>query len=623
LVTGVLSGVLSFLPVAERLQAGRVSKHWRRELQLLSTWLDAGWHLTRHIEKANALPLPSWLCARLSVVRCSIDWLLCAAPFERFRQLKNVRHLDLLLNDLKFGTAATEKAALRRHLYSLRLLSLGLPLLSSLAPQSDERNGGSWLLSVLAQPEPNSRAPSPLARWSAKLTHLRCEIELVPDDSVLVALAAQRWPKLRKLQLTLHCDQLNRPLAAVEHLCRAFLSESMPSLTWLEVGRACYRQVDDQGVYDQDCACTDWWKHLISGVHTLTNLKLDLSCSDQIHLLELLCLISADAMPQLKQLTLVECKFLPLLDDERPAVIALLQGMPLTQLIHINPYDGGFQLLQHLPHLSVCELSGVCCEESVAAVPRLQTLSCSAYDIEGIAERWWRRCGCPPRQHAGFVDEEKWQDHLTQRAHHHPAAAVAGTSAPVIRVLRCGSPRLRGFPMRARIFPYLAHLPQLRELECCLNPMDLRALALLPQLEQLTLWLTEFVRSSMLVYPWSNDAVRTLGELPLHRLHSLRLEGDDEQPKLTMQVMQLDDPDFPCQHRTDRQGQTRHREPRDGDATDAICFYVLCCCVRRGKRTCGRSVYLGEACLLRPAHAARTAPPAQSACAHLSSSAVD
>ena len=81
LATGVLSGVLAFLPADERLKAGRVNKQWRQEVQSPSTWPNAGWYLTCHVDEANALPLPRWLHERVSVVRFSADWLLYDAPF--------------------------------------------------------------------------------------------------------------------------------------------------------------------------------------------------------------------------------------------------------------------------------------------------------------------------------------------------------------------------------------------------------------------------------------------------------------------------------------------------------------------------------------------------------------
>jgi hypothetical protein len=194
LVTGVLGGVLSFFPVDERLKAGRVSKQWRAAMMQPSLWRDQGWHLARYIDKANALPLPLWLRERLSVVRCSVDWLLYAHPFAQFCQLKNVRRLDLLAAS-KVDMTVTEDGALRRHLSSLALQSLQLPW------DRDVFDDHSRLLSVLTQPEPNDQAPSPMTSWSVSLTHLRCEMYLWPDDPLLMALTAQVWPLLRKLQL--------------------------------------------------------------------------------------------------------------------------------------------------------------------------------------------------------------------------------------------------------------------------------------------------------------------------------------------------------------------------------------------------------------------------------------
>jgi hypothetical protein len=113
-------------------------------------------------------------------------------------------------------------------------------------------------------------------------------------------------------------------------------------------------------------------------------------------------------------------------------------------------------------------------------------------------------------------------------------------------MLRCAVRRYGIFPIPACAFPYLAHLPQLRELECCLLPQDLCALGLLPQLEKLRLWLADNTFWNCPAVMWSNDAVRTLGELPLHHLHTLLLEGDDKHSQ-RHQGMRPEDPDFPCQ----------------------------------------------------------------------------
>jgi hypothetical protein len=535
--------------VDERLKAGRVSKQWRQELHSPSAWLDAGWQLTRHVAKLNALPMPAWLRDHLSAVRCSVNWLLYAPPFVRFCQLKNVRHLDLLLNDLKFDLAATDDAALRGHLSSLPLQSLRLSLPDSDDPLQRERDR--HLLSVLTQPGPSNGAPSPLTKWSNSLTHLRCELRLSPDNPLLSALTARPWSRLCKVQLTLHCAGSPMSATALEQLHRSLLPSSMPALTWLELCVDCEQQEEDES-----CACNGWWTQLLPGVRTLTNLTLNFGYARQrVDLLELVRLISADALPQLTQLHLEYSDFLPLSSDARVAAIALLHRMPLAQLTHITHAGGSFQWLQHLPHLSVCTLTAGCCAESVAAAPSLDTLSCSADDIAGISEKWWRRCGCPPLQHASFVDVCKRRRHLTERSQQPSASA---TVPPVIRVLRCGPDAAGMNPLYARVFPYLAHLPQLRELECCLLPQDLRALGLLTQLKKLRLWLVVNTFWNCLAAMWSNGAMRTLGQLPLHRLHTLRLEGDDEfqSDDIASEIEEIstifgcfksDDPDFPCQ----------------------------------------------------------------------------
>jgi hypothetical protein len=553
LVTGVLGGVLSYLPIADRLRAGGVSKQWRVAMMQPLLWRDQGWHLRNHVDEANALPLPSWLRERLSVVRCSIDWLLCAAPFAQFRQLKNVRHLDLLTAS-KIDMAATDAAALCGHLCSLPLESLQLPLLSHEDPSEDDSDSDSveslqheraqHLLSVLTRSELDDLAPSPMASWSAHLTHLRRELYLLPNDPMLTALAAQPWPLLRKLQLTWACDESKHFMAFLQQLRRALLPSSTPALTWLEMRVSCFGKDEDD-----HCVCDAWCMHLFPSVSTLTNLKLDFEGRAQgFALLDVLRLISADAMPQLTWLYLNCFDLEPPSDDELPAAIALLQRMPLTQLDYINPYGGSFKWLHHLPHLSVCALVEECCAESVAAAPNLTDLTCClpGNDIASIAEEWWRRCGCPPLQHAGLVDEQEWQQHLAERDDRQSTALLAGQVSPVIRVLRGGLDRFKTgeFHLFASSFPYLSHLPQLRELECCLCANDVRVLGLLHRLERLRLGLYEEDAH------WSDELMRTLGELPLHRLRSLCLEGDDDRGRWYFEGDPRK-PDCPCQNDTE------------------------------------------------------------------------
>jgi hypothetical protein len=503
-VTGVLSGVLSFLPIDERLHAGQVSQHWRQELMDPSLWREQGWHLTRHIDKADALPLPHWLRERLSVVRCLVEWLLCAAPFTGFQQLRDIRHLDLLLTKTKIDMDATGEAALRRHLSSLALQSLRLPLVNHMVARPEELERYQRLLTVLLQPEPNSHAPSPLTLWLASLAYLRCEVELVPDDPMLKALIAQPWPKLRTLNLTLDCALGEHLTALLPLLHGALLPASMPALTSLALDMHCY-----QALFCQSCVCAGWWKALLPGMRTLTALKLDLADKGQNRLLELLHLIGVDAMPQLTQLELAGHQF-SLPSDEESAAIALLQRMPLTQLSLNVVYSGGFRLQHHLPHLSVCKLAHSSYTESIVVAPNLTDLTCSAGQLSSFADGWWRRCGCPPLQHAGFVGEQEWQRHLSERARFPFKTAVANSPPPVIRALRCGSDiGTEGkFPLSASTFPYLAHLPQLRELECRICQRDLRVFGLLPQLEKLHVWLYDEHSFSVNAAPWNNEAVQ-------------------------------------------------------------------------------------------------------------------
>jgi hypothetical protein len=219
-------------------------------------------------------------------------------------------------------------------------------------------------------------------------------------------------------------------------------------------------------------------------------------------------------------------------------------------------------------------------------------------------------------KHASFVDEVEWQRHLADRFRHPTEFAVVDSSAPVIRVLRCAGKRYGISAIPARAFPYLAHLPHLRELECGLLPQGIRALGLLPQLEKLRLWLvpgTDFSANSRI---WTADAVRRLGGLPLHRLHTLRLEGDDERNQWH-EGMGMNDPDFPCQ--TQRSGSCISDScsilPNIRRLWSLLC--VLFSPANRG------NVEPVEARFSRYRHAGRTAPFAQPALAHLASSTVD
>jgi hypothetical protein len=179
-------------------------------------------------------------------------------------------------------------------------------------------------------------------------------------------------------------------------------------------------------------------------------------------------------------------------------------------------------------------------------------------------------------QHAGFVNEREWQQHQAWRAGQPAEAAAATAVAPVIRALRCGPLRCQ-LPTPPHAFPYLAHLPQLRELECGLLPQDLRALGLLTQLEELSVRLvrtpTNFTVEAVL---WSNDTVRLVGELPLHHLHTLRLEDDSELSRLRILGLDPHDPDCPCQYNREQTvagAAWRLREM--ADAFVSVCFAGL------------------------------------------------
>jgi hypothetical protein len=362
----------------------------------------------------------------------------------RFCRLKNLRHLDLRMSKAKVDVAATEEAALRLHLSSLPLQSLRLPLFHDLLEMSNdfdfeqplEQERYHRLLSMFTQ-LPNSHVPSPLASWSASLASFRCAVRLLAGDPMLTALTAQPWPLLRKLQLT----PLSGSVTSAEQLHRSLLPSSMamPALTWLELGLCCNGHGSNEV-----CTCARWWTKMLHGLSTITTLKLKFPYYSLLgDLLELLHLVSADTMPQLIQLHLIGRTFLPLADDDCVAAIALLQHMPLTQLIHINAFDAddnGFELLHHLPHLIACTLDNVCCPESVAAAPSLEDLTCDGSDVLDIADRWWRRCGNPPLQHVGFVDGQEWRDwqqYFAIRANHsaNSETAMAASPLPAIRAL--------------------------------------------------------------------------------------------------------------------------------------------------------------------------------------------
>jgi hypothetical protein len=53
--------------------------------------------------------------------------------------------------------------------------------------------------------------------------------------------------------------------------------------------------------------------------------------------------------------------------------------------------------------------------QTIAAASQIETLHCADNQLLEVAEGWWRRCGSPPLQHAGFIDDCEWMKHQLQR----------------------------------------------------------------------------------------------------------------------------------------------------------------------------------------------------------------
>jgi hypothetical protein len=95
LVVGVVALVLSFLPVAERLQLGRVSRRWQSALQQPSLWRACGWLLPGQWQPQR-VSLPRLVRQRLGTLTCGVDWLLRAGLLSQVRELTSLRRLELL-----------------------------------------------------------------------------------------------------------------------------------------------------------------------------------------------------------------------------------------------------------------------------------------------------------------------------------------------------------------------------------------------------------------------------------------------------------------------------------------------------------------------------------------------
>jgi hypothetical protein len=603
LVPGVLSDVFSFLPIDERINvAGCVSRHWRLALQQPTLWREQGWYLTRYAEDRHALPFPQWLREQLTVVRCSLDWLLYEVPLLRFNTLNlngNLRHLELFApvrttaeRDLALrlgGHISFE--TLRRHLSSLRLQTLLLPIRFK---QSLERDLLVALAALGALPSGLSpESPPLLVQWASSLTHLRCEITLDSGDPLFKTFAAIPWPQLRKLQLTMRClcwSVFPVPPChanAVTSLARALGSRNTPSLAALEFNLDC-RSRSQWAENLPPCPCDNVWQQLLPSVRSLTVLSISIGLlRPPMPMLQFLQLISTEVMPLLERLVWGSGQLGPIGASDHPLMVSLLQRIRSLSSIHAagghirrapGPVDC-FELLHHvhhLPHLRDLRADGAelavgwddrgvgGCPVEVADAPQLERLTCAARDVLPLLERWWHQLGRPELQ----IDNEiiapfKWEEHLAQRTAAEAATAasvgipvatraeaMARQQLPVIRQLKlCASSvrAVRSEYTSAIEFVYLAHLPQLRELDCWIHRWCFDALGSMTQLGSLTLNLADGWANER-KQQWSDYLLEQLGRMPLQRLRTLRLEGSDENDAtFAYRSARPQDPDFPCQ----------------------------------------------------------------------------
>jgi len=539
LIPDVLAQVLSLLPTAQQLRAGLVSREWRVVVQHPSLWRTSGWWSTRVVDQPDAMPLPAWLCARLPLLRCDVNWLLSAAQLSHVCSFVQLRHLEL---HGKPGGATVSADVLRQALSPLQLQTLILPHVIYgpfvLPPP---------LLTALTEPSAAGQPPL-LVQWSASLTRLECEFKAHPEDAILRVLSDNSWPMLRQLEVHVCCSGTATlseiAVAAAAQRLQWLNQQTAPLLTslkWHSQGRC----------WDHGCVLCPAVKlpHL-SGVHSLTELQLrwERWCS----ILDLLRLIHADALPRLRRLIIDGNMTAPSPGDEELEAVALLERMPLTALGGEGASSVGIgPLLHHLPQLEELSRFNVKWRStaSVAAASKLQRFAIHAWespdDVVQVFQHWWHRLGCPPLRTNGRVDEAQWRKHLEQKA---------SESEPVqpLESLASPTPGLRELVVRPVTFteylpieaiPYMAHLPNLRVLECSLPISELPALGLLPQLEELRLRPTYCHNED-----WCNAALRALGRLPLPLLHTLRLCNTNERDvNLLLGDEQLKgpDPDFP------------------------------------------------------------------------------
>jgi len=351
-------------------------------------------------------------------------------------------------------------------------------------------------------------------------------------------LSSCEWPMLRRLAVRFSCcvdEPREADIATVVQNLRQWLSpRAVPVLAALSYNaEECHGDI---------CACTVLNCPPLSGLRALTELDLNWHIGHKCSVLDFLRMVGADAMPLLRRLKFsgllsaadVVGEFPASAADEELGAIALIQRMPLTALHLAHGGNGIDPLLHHLPQLrELCCGDDEPCAVSIAAAPHLQKLQVSTYvDALSIAKEWWRHAGCPPLR----TDQQ-----LSQALE--PVAAAPPLRELIIEHYTESLP--------ADVFPYLTHLPHLRVLECTLRMPELAELGVLPQLEELRLWPAQL--GYFEYETWSDAGLRTLGGLPLPRLHSLCLNNKEErgsESRFDDEWIRTADPDFPWDERS-------------------------------------------------------------------------
>jgi hypothetical protein len=566
-------------------------------------------------------------------------------------------------------------ATLRRHLSSLRLQTLLLPIGFKQALGQGLRTALAVLPSGLA-----SDPPPLLVQWASSLTHLRCEIALDSEDALFTAFATSPWPQLRKLQLTMRClcwcvFPVPSPHAiAVASLARALSSRNAPGLTSLELNLDC-RSRSRWAKNLPPCPCDNVWQQLLPSVRSLTELRISIGLlRPSMALLEFLQLICTDAMPLLQRLVWGSGQLQPIDAVDHPLMISFLQRMRSLTSIHavgglVRSSRGPvkcFELLHHVHDLP--SLRDVCadgaqwgvrsergvggCAVEVADVRQLESLTCAAVEVMPLLQRWWRHLGRPElRVNGELVAPHKWEEHVAQRTAREAAStasvgipvatgaeSMARQQLPAIRRLKLCASSLRQirYEFTSPIaFSYLGRLPHLRELDCFVHVWYLDALASMTQLESLTLTLSD-EWSSERKAQWNDEMVRTLGGMPLQRLHTLRLEGSNESDATNVyRSARPQDSDFPCQTPIMRSALRSARSRAEWSSLTSrlsFCLFVLHHCRgrcvvshkrRRCARLCGRTQHVPRTCHLCACHAGGIAPLAQTARVDVPELAVD